>query len=738
MAAKRGPKRQGLPSREQILDFVNTADGKVGKREIARAFDVSGADRVGLKQLLRDMADEGLIARGHRRRISSPGSLPPVALAEVTGIDLDGDPIARPTEWHGEGAPPSITVLPPDRRGVRPPGPGDRVLLRLSKLDDRHYEGRIIKVLAERPGRIVGVYRRVNDGRDGGRLQPAERRVRSEFLIFDDDAANATPGDLVIAESLPSRRLGLRQARVIRVLESVDSPRAISQLVLNAHDIPVDFPTDALSQADRAKPPALGKRIDLRDLPLVTIDDEDARDFDDAVWAEPDPDNPDGWHLIVAIADVAHYVRPGDAIDQEAKRRGNSVYLPDMVVPMLPEALSNGLCSLRPNEDRACLVAHLWIDRDGALLRHRFERALMRSAARLTYRGVQAAIDGARDGDSGVLFDNVIAPLVGAYQSLRRGRDARGTLDFDLPERRVLFGADGHVSGLEPRPRFDSHRIIEEFMITANVAAAKALTTKHAPCMFRIHDQPSLDKLEGLREYLASLGYKLSRSRHVTPGHFNHILKKAEDTPEQETVAMMVLRSQAQAEYSPHNIGHFGLSLPLYAHFTSPIRRYADLLVHRSLIAAHRLGAGGLAADDDATFEEIGAQISATERRAATAERDAADRFATRFLSERVGAKFTATITGVTRFGLFVRLADTGAEGLIPMRDFGEYMRHDENRHRLVGESSGAVHSLGGTVEVTLIEADTVTGSLRFELEGVEETRSVQPKSGRRRRRTRR
>ena len=715
MPARRRSGTGPLPTREQIIDFVENAEGKVGKREIARAFKVSGADRVALKTLLRELADDGVLVPGGRRAVAVAGALPPVVLAEITGLDRDGEAIGRPAEWRGEGEPPVITVLPQSRRGVRPPRPGDRALIKVKRLGDDRYEGRVIKVLEARAGRLVGVYRRAHDGADAGRLQPADRRNRTEFAVADGDAKDAKPGDLVVAEMLTARKWGLRQARVIEVLEAIDSPRAIGLLVLNAHAIPHHMPAAAEALAARAKPPALAKRKDLRDLALVTIDDEDARDFDDAIWAEPDADaaNEGGWHVVVAIADVAHFVRPGDAIDTEARQRGNSVYLPDLVVPMLPEALSNGLCSLKPGEERACLAAHLWINRDGAILRHRFERGLMRSAARLTYRAVQGAIDGT--GDSAI-SDQVLIPLVGAWQSLRRGRAARGTLDFDLPERRVLFDDRGEVRAITTRARYDSHRIVEEFMIAANVAAAETLIAKRAACLFRIHDQPPLDKLEGLRDYLASLGYKLTRSRHLTTGHFNTILKKAAGTPEALTVAIMVLRAQSQAEYSPDNIGHFGLNLSRYAHFTSPIRRYADLLVHRSLIRALKLGPGGLPTDAGQGFADIGAEISATERRATIAERDAMDRFSTRYLAARVGATFAAAITGVTRFGLFVRLAETGAEGLIPIRDFGEYMRHDAAQQRLVGEDSGHEHRLGESLSVTLAEADSVTGSLRFEL----------------------
>ena len=511
---------------------------------------------------------------------------------------------------------------------------------------------------------------------------------------------NAGPGDLVVAETAgdPPR------ARVTAVLGALDRAGAVAPLVLERHDIPQVFPAAALADAAAARPVERGRRADLRALPLATIDDEDARDFDDAVWAEPAGG---GWHLVVAVADVAHYVRPGGALDREARRRGNSVYLPDRVVPMLPEALSNGLCSLRPGEDRACLAAHLWIDAEGEPVRHRFERALMRSAARLTYREVEER--GARD--------PALAHLFGAFAALRRARERRGTLDFDLAERRVLFDEAGEVRAIEPRPRYDSHRLIEEFMIAANVAAAETLVARDAPCLFRIHDQPPPDKLEPLREALAGLGYRLARRRRITAAELDGVLRRSRGRPEHEPAATAVLRAQSQAEYSPKNIGHFGLNLRRYAHFTSPIRRYADLLVHRALIGALDLGAGGGEISSCGDPDEIGAALSNAERRAAAAEREAVDRLAVRFLSARVGARFDTRVVGVTRFGIFVALAGTGAEGLVPIRSFDERMRHDAARNRLVGERSGAVFGLGAPVRVTLLEADAVTGTLRFALD---------------------
>jgi ribonuclease R len=533
------------------------------------------------------------------------------------------------------------------------------------------------------------------------------------------DAGGAQPGELVLAEPQPGRAYGLTPARIVERLGSTDNPRAISLIAVHTHDIPTAFPPAAIAQAEAATPVTPAGRLDLRDVPLVTIDGADARDFDDAVWAEPDShaDNEGGWHLLVAIADVAHYVRPGDALDRAAYERGNSVYFPDRVVPMLPEALSNDLCSLRPKEDRACLAAQLWIDRHGRLKRHRFDRAIMRSAARLTYEQVQAARDGRADDTTGPLAEPVLKPLYGAYRVLAEARRKRGTLEIDLPERQIVIGQDGKVARIAPRARLDSHKLIEEFMILANVAAAEALEGRRQPCMYRVHDAPDPERVQALREFLETLGFSLAKGQVLKPAQFNHILEKSAGTPHARMIHELVLRSQAQAQYSPDNLGHFGLALRRYAHFTSPIRRYSDLLVHRALIGGFGLGAGGIGPEEGARFPELGEHISGTERRAVAAERDASDRYIAAFLADRVGAVFPGAISGVTRFGLFITLDETGADGLIPMRRLpDDYYEHDEARHCLIGRSSGRRFDLGGTVVVRLVEADPVTASLLFDL----------------------
>ena len=716
------PRRSGrspgsFPDKDTVLSFIRSSATPVGKREIARAFKLSGsADREKLKELLKDLEADGAVERGRNKRVAPPQSLPEIAVLEVTGADPDGEVTARPITWTGEGNPPRIFLMP-ERKGHPTLGTGDRVLAKLSRINDRLYEARTIRRLDGTVGRVLGVY---YPATDGGRIVPTDKRNKTELLVLPGNRNDAEPGELVLADLLPAARLGLPQARVAERLGHTAEPRAVSLIAIHTHGLPTDFPPAALREATHAAVvPSLTGRTDLRDLPLVTIDGADARDFDDAVWAEPDPDpaNQGGWHLLVAIADVAYYVRPNSALDRAAYERGNSVYFPDRVVPMLPEALSNDLCSLRPGEDRACFAVHLWIDRHGVLQRHRFVRGLMRSAARLTYEQAQAARDGAPDEVTAPLLETVIAPLYGAYAALWAARQRRGTLELDLPERRVRLDERGRVAEIAPRERLDSHRLIEEFMICANVAAADSLERANMPGLFRVHDQPSLDKQETLREFLTGIGYTLPRVPRLTPAHFTAILDRAAGTPESQLVSEVILRSQSQAEYSPENIGHFGLSLDRYAHFTSPIRRYADLIVHRALIRAHGLGPGGLDDAAMAGLTDIGEHISMTERRAATAERDAMDRFTAAFLSDRVGALFTGRISGVTRFGLFIRLDESGADGLIPASTLpDDQYEHDERAHALVGKRTGRTYRLGAAVEVVLIEADPLTGSTLFAL----------------------
>ena len=715
-------KTRPFPTKDEVLAFIRESPSPVDRKEIARAFHIRGGERVALKALLKELQAEGELERGGKRRVAPPGSLPEVVVAEITGTDSDGELLAKPAVWKGDGMPPVI-FMAPERRGRPALQSGDRALVRLRRIEDGGYEGRVIRVLGGAPRRLLGIY---EIGERGGRLRPTDRRAKSDFMLKSEDAAGAEPGELVLVEAMPHhRRMGLQEVRVIERLGSLQNQRALSLISIHEHGIPDIFPRAALGEAEAAgavTAKAIAAdvpypREDLRDLPLVTIDGADARDFDDAVWAEPDPKRPGGWHAIVAIADVAHYVKPGSALDQAAYERGNSVYFPDRVVPMLPEALSNGWCSLKPREERPCLAVHLWLDAEGRLQRHRFLRGLMRSAARLTYEEVQAAQDGDPDETTAPLLETVIAPLYGAFAALLRAREARGTLELDLPERQVILAADGSVAGIEPRRRLDSHRVIEELMIAANVAAAETLEARRQPCMYRIHDAPDPQKLEALREVLRTLDLNLARGQVIKPHAFTQILNKVAGEPYAPMVSELILRSQSQAAYAPRNIGHFGLALRRYAHFTSPIRRYADLLVHRALIAGLGLGDDGLPAEAAAGFEAAGLQISQTERRAQAAERDAVDRFTAAYLQDKVGALFAGRITGVTRFGLFVMLHESGADGLVPISTLpDDYYDHDETHHCLVGRRWGRQYRLGEEVRVRLVEAEPISGGLVVQL----------------------
>ena len=729
--------RKGLPTREAILDFIAGSPIPVGKREIARQFKVHPADRVALKGLIKEIERDGAIERGPKRRLAATEVLPAIAELEIAAIDLDGEVAARPLAWPEErGAPPPIFVVE-NRLGADEIG--QRVVARLTRLEDGSYEARIVRLIAEGPARVLGVFRR--DASGGGRVEPTDRRAKMEYRVAAGDRNDAASGELVLAEILPTRRLAAPQARIVERLGDTAEPRTISLIAIHSNDIPTEFPPAAIAQAEAAKPVKLGKRTDLRQIPLVTIDGSDARDFDDAVWAEADPDpaNKGGWHILVAIADVSWYVRPGDALDSEAEKRGNSVYFPDRVVPMLPEALSNELCSLKPDVPRACLAVHMWLDAHGRKLRHRFVRGLMRSAARLTYEQIQAARDGNPDATTRALLDDVVAPLYGAFAALDRARAERGTLNLDLPERRVILDESGRVARIERRQRLDSHRLIEEFMIAANVAAAETLEKLRQLCMYRVHDQPDPAKLEALRKFLEGLedtGLRLAKGQAVRPRDFNRLLGRAAGTPYAAMINELVLRSQAQAVYSPENLGHFGLALRRYAHFTSPIRRYADLLVHRALVSGHNaigeeFGEGGTSKLALPAFAAIGTHISQTERRAAAAERSAIDRYTAAYLSARVGASFAGRINGVTRFGLFITLEESGADGLVPIGSLpGDYYHHEEAQHRLVGRRSGRVYRLGDPVTVRLAEANPVTGGLILKIVEDEASDAV-PRPGR-------
>jgi ribonuclease R len=427
--------------------------------------------------------------------------------------------------------------------------------------------------------------------------------------------------------------------------------------------------------------------------------------------------NPGGFVVIVAIADVAAYVQPGTAMDGQALERGNSVYFPDRVVPMLPERISNDLCSLRAHEDRPALAVRMVLGADGRKRSHKFHRIMMRSAAKLSYEQAQGAIDGRLDETTKPLLDIVLKPLYAAHSVIRIERERRDPLDLDLPECKLVLDSEGRLKDVHWPERLEAHRLIEEFMILANVAAAETLEAAHSPLLYRAHDAPSVEKLEDLIEFLRTIGVKLAKGERVRPSHFNTVLSRVRGQAVEALVNEVVLGAQAQAEYSHRNYGHFGLNLRRYAHFTSPIRRYADLIVHRALIRALNLGPGGLNDMRAGELAQIAKHISAAERRAMAAERETVDRVIAAHLADRVGAVFSGRIAGVTRAGLFVKLSETGADGFVPAATLGdEYFRFEEANRAMVGIRTKETFRLGGAVQVRLVEAAPFAGALRFEI----------------------
>ena len=715
----------GLPSKDEILDFLSTSQNKAGKREIARAFGIKGGAKIALKRTLSEMAREGKIA-GNRKDFREKGKLSPVTSLEVVGRDDNGDLLAEPLIWNSADGPrPNVLIA------TRPRGPGsdeivigvgDHVLARVRPLADltdgpSRYEGDVIKKLPRDTRRLVGIFRR--SARGGGSIDPVSRKELKSWIIQGGDEGDAKDGDLVRFELRHKGRFATPQARVLETLGNPQDERKISLIAIHANGIPDDFPASVIAETNHLPPLNTTARTDLRHLPLLTIDPADARDHDDAVYAEADTDtkNKGGHVIIVAIADVAHYVRPNSLLDREAQLRGNSVYFPDRVVPMLPEKISNDLCSLRESEDRPCLAVRMIYDAEGNKRSHTFMRALMRSPAKLSYQEAQAAIDGKPEPKCAPLLDSALKPLWAAYAALKSARDRREPLDLDLPERKILLDKEGRIAGVIVPERLDAHRLIEEMMIQANVAAAETLESKRTPVVYRIHDQPSPEKLKGLKDFLETLGIKVPNAGELKPAAFNRILAKAKTMPVPELINEVVLRSQAQAEYNPQNIGHFGPNLPRYAHFTSPIRRYADLLVHRALIRALKAGDGGLDDSEIPRLPEICRAISEAERRAMAAERETVDRLIAAHLADRIGATFEGRISGVTRSGLFIRLRDTGADGFVPVSTLGtDFFNHVEAAHALVGSKTGETYSLGDNVSVRLVEAIPSAGALRFEM----------------------
>lgn len=710
-----------LPDRQAILDFIAREraggnNGKIGKREIARAFDVRGEGRVGLKQLLATLEAEAPLGRGPFMPLAR---LPPVFAVSVSTIDENGELLGVMEDWAGEGVAPQVLILNGAGDATHAaPGIGDRLLVRLATGNKAHERpsAKIIKLLPAAPrATTLGIFRASPEG--GGRIIPVDKKVREEFIVAAADRGDAVDGELVALSPLKAGRYGPPRVRITERLGRLDSEKALSLIAISTHGIRDHFPEAVLREAQAVRPTGLHGREDWRDLPLITIDPADAKDHDDAVHAAPDPNpaNPGGHILTIAIADVGAYVAPGSAMDREALARGNSVYFPDRVVPMLPERLSNDLCSLRQNEDRPALAMRAEINAAGQVLRHGFHRIMMRSHAGLSYEEVQAIEDGGADPRGRRAM--MIAPLFKAWAALSKARNARSPLDLDLPERKLLLDSQGRLDRVIMPPRLDAHRLIEDFMILANVAAAETLERHQLPLIYRAHSEPTAEKINGLAQFLATLDIKLARGQVIRPAQFNGILAQVRGTQHEALVNEVVLRSQSQAEYATQNIGHFGLNLRRYAHFTSPIRRYADLSVHRALIHALHPEADGPALPDLKTLRAVAESVSLSERRAMLAERDTKDRLIASHLADQIGATFSAQVSSVTRAGLFVRLSETGADGFIPASTLGnDYFVFDEAARSMTGRRSGEGWRLGDHIDVRLAEAAPFAGALRFEM----------------------
>jgi len=713
-----------IPSQAEILEWIRAHPEKSSKRDIAKAFGIKGAARIDLKQMLKELEAEGHLMQ-RRRRFNDPNSLPPVSVLQMLGPDSQGDMFAVPLEWEGTGHLPKILMR--SRQGEPALAQGDRLLARLTPTPDEdgyQYTGQMIRAIGTNPKRLLGIFRLTAEG---GRIVSIDKGAGKEWLVAADATGEAKDGELVEAEqSGPKGRLGLPRARVVERLGDPSAPKAISLIAIHQHGIPDAFPDAVMAQADAAKPATSKGRVDLTDLPLITIDPADARDHDDACCAllDEDPKNPGGFLLWVAIADVAHYVTAGSALDAEARKRGNSTYFPDRVVPMLPDRLSGDLCSLHEGVTRPCIAVEMKLSSTGEKLSHRFVRGLMRSPASLSYEEAQAAVDGDPSERAAPLVDTVLTPLFAAYAALKQAREARQPLELDLPERKISLSDSGKVASVNFSERLDAHRLIEECMVLANVAAAETLIAKKQPLLFRVHEEPSPEKLDSLRETAKSVGLVLAKGQLLQTRHLNQLLKAAAGKDEAELINLSTLRSMTQAYYSPQNMSHFGLALQNYAHFTSPIRRYADLLLHRALVSAHGWASDGLSPQDIEMLDETAKHISETERRSMLAERDTTDRYLASYMSERVGNEFSGRISGIARFGIFVKLDETGADGLVPIRSLGrEYFEHDADSQTLRGTDSGTVISLGQSVVVRLSETTPTTGGILLELLELEESK---------------
>jgi ribonuclease R len=626
--------------------------------------------------------------------------------------NADGYGFLRPDDGS-----PDLFLSPHEMRMVLH---GDRVLASIISVDGRgRRKGAIAEVLQRRPSRIVG---RVMVEHGVTVVAPDDERLHHDLLIPPDQAGNARAGQMVIAEITepPSRKRG-PIGTIVSVLGDKLKPSLLVEVAIAQHDLPHEWSQEVVAEVEqmpvKVHKDDLKGRTDVRDLPLVTIDGADSRDFDDAVYAKPKRGG--GWRLVVAIADVSHYARPDTALDTEAQERSTSTYFPGFVVPMLPEALSNGLCSLNPDVDRLCMVCDMDINAKGEVKRSRFYPGVMRSHARLTYTQVWQAIGEKDKTVRKRLADHlpVLDDLHALYKVLDKARKHRGAIEFDTVEAKFTLDDHGEVNQVDASPRNDAHKLIEECMIAANVQAAKFLEKKKIPALFRVHAPPPQDKYEDLLEFLRQYKLQLPPLEKLKPGDYDKLLKKVRDKPEFELIQSVLLRSMSMAVYLPHNQGHFGLALGAYAHFTSPIRRYPDLLVHRAIRYVLQKGKPKNYTYSDEQMAQLAGQCSQRERRAEEAERDVDERLKCAWMEKHVGEQFDGHVTGITSFGMFVELDGHGVSGLVHISQLpNDYYHFDADRRQLKGERNGRVFRLGEDVRVQVMRASMEERKIDFRL----------------------
>ena len=713
-----------IPGRNELLEYL-TEVGKPAKADaILNAFGLKGQRmRSLLEDRLHDMLRAGQIMKNRRNEYCLMAKLDLIT-GKVSG-HRDGFGFVIPDEGDDD-----IYLSAREMRAVID---GDRVAVRVVGADRRgRPEGRLVEVLERGTQEIAGQFRRE---RGIGVVIPDNPRISHRVLIPRGESGNARDGEMVVAEILdfPSY-VDPPTARITKVIGSPGQKGIATDIAIHSNAIPYEWPTAVLHEIKKfgSSVPTKAKhgRVDLRDVDLVTIDGADARDFDDAVYCEK---SGNGWTLLVAIADVSHYVEIGSALDKEATTRGTSVYFPDRVVPMLPEVLSNGLCSLNPKVDRLCMVCEMRIEKDGKVTRSKFMEAVMRSKARLTYGQVNAFLTGESQAAVPKPLHGAILELHALYKEMAKARKRRGAIELDLPQTKFKLDDTGAIEDIVVQQRNDAHRLIEECMIAANVQAAKFIRKHRIPGLYRVHPKPDPVRFDELRLYLVSLGLKVPHPDHVEPHAFNKLLQQVEGRPDSAAISMAMLRSLTHAEYTPVNVGHFGLALDAYAHFTSPIRRYPDLLVHRAIRHILRGGKPRQYEYDGKTMERLGNIASSHERRAEDATREVEAWLKCQFMEEHLGNEYMGVITGVTNFGVFVQLEDLLIDGLVHVTSLAnDYYQFDPGSQQLVGERSGKTYSLGEEMRVRVHKVDMETR--RIDFRPVDEVKPVRSTRKRRRR----